>query len=62
MKCPDCGMDNPDDFHTCIQYERNRADDMQRQIEILHIELQLLKQRVGELEHMAAGRAPWSKL
>lgn len=59
MKCPDCGMENPDDFHTCIEYERNRADSLQRQIEIMHIEVQLLKQRVAELEHHAAGRAPW---
>jgi hypothetical protein len=54
-------MENPDDFHTCIEYERNRADGLQRQVEILHIEMQLLKQRVAELEHHAAGRTPWSK-
>lgn len=59
MNCPDCGAIDPDDFHTCIQYERNRADELQKQMEILKMELQLLRNRVIELEHHAAGRVPW---
>ena len=58
-KCPDCGKENPEDTHTCIEYERNRADDLQRQLEQMHMEIETLKQRVLELEHTAAGRQPW---
>ena len=58
-KCPDCGAIAPDDYHTCIEYERNRANDLQQQIEILSIELQLLRNRITELEQHAAGRTPW---
>ena len=61
MNCPDCGKPT-DDLHTCIEYERNRADDLQKQMEILSIEIQLLRERVRELEHHAAGRQPWRTL
>ena len=58
-RCPDCGLENPDDQHTCIEYERNRADEMEKQIILLHHEIQTLKLRIAELEHTAAGRQPW---
>ena len=58
-KCPDCGKENPEDTHTCIEYERNRADELERRLEQMHMEMETLKQRVQELEHTAAGRQPW---
>ena len=57
--CPDCGVENPSDQHTCIEYERNRANDLERQLTQLHMEVEALKHRVNELEHTAAGRQPW---
>ena len=53
--CPDCGKPT-DDLHTCIEYERNRADDLQKQVELLYTEVRALKKRIVELEHTAAGR------
>lgn len=53
--CPDCGKP-ADDLHTCIEYERNRADNLQKQVELLYTEVQALKKRIVELEHTAAGR------
>ena len=58
-RCPDCGKENPEDTHTCIEYERNRADELERRLEQMHMEMETLKQRVQELEHTAAGRQPW---
>ena len=58
-KCPDCGKENPEDTHTCIEYERNRANDLERQLIQLTMEVDTLKARVNELEHTAAGRQPW---
>ena len=57
--CPDCGLQNPEDTHTCIEYERNRANELERQVQMLYIEIETLKRRVAELEHTAAGRQPW---
>ena len=58
-RCPDCGKENPEDTHTCIEYERNRANELEQQLQLMHEELEALKRRVQELEHTAAGRQPW---
>ena len=45
-KCPDCGKENPEDTHTCIEYERNRADELERRLEQMHMEMETLKQLI----------------
>ncbi len=60
MNCPDCGKPT-DDLHTCIEYERNRADELQKQLEIMHIETQLLRNKIANLERDQVAQTPWRK-
>lgn len=60
MNCPDCGKPT-DDLHTCIEYERNRADELQKQLEIMHIELQMLRNRLTTMEGYQVAQTPWRK-
>ena len=58
--CPDCGKPT-DDLHTCIEYERNRADELERQHGLQNIEIMLLKNRIANLEREQAAQTPWRK-
>jgi len=60
MNCPDCGKPT-DDLHTCIEYERNRADELERQYGLLVIETMLLKNRIEILEREKLAQTPWRK-
>lgn len=57
--CPDCGVENPSDLHTCIEYERNENRRLRQQYDYLYDEIVKLREKIIELEHQAAGRAPW---
>ena len=59
-KCPDCGKPT-DDLHTCIEYERNRADELERKYGLLVIETMLLKNRIEILEREKLAQTPWRK-
>ncbi len=60
MNCPDCGKPT-DDLHTCIEYERNRADELERKYGLLVIETMLLKNRIEILEKEKLAQTPWRK-
>lgn len=60
MNCPDCGKPT-DDLHTCIEYERNRADYLQQQLETVLIEMRALRNRLTTMEGYQASQTPWRK-
>ena len=62
--CPDCGMKNPDDWHTCVQYENNQK--FEKEIKVLQMQVENLNSRLLEVEGMIEAygrellyRAPW---
>lgn len=61
--CPDCGLSNPDDLHTCPEYEENQKK-AQAHLTILD-QVTILNQRVEELERRVAQHTnqlkPWSE-
>jgi hypothetical protein len=64
LKCPDCGIDNPDDWHTCVQYENNQKIDAH--IKVLQMQVENLNGRLVAVEEMIQAygqellfRAPW---
>lgn len=61
--CPDCGLLNPDDLHTCPEYEANQKKE-QAHLPILQ-ELMILRARVEELERRVAQHTnqlkPWNE-
>jgi hypothetical protein len=64
LKCPDCGIDNPDDWHTCVQYENNQK--LEAHIKVLQMQVENLNGRLVAVEEMIQAygqellfRAPW---
>ena len=62
--CPDCGIQNPDDWHTCVQYENNQK--VEKEIKVLQMQVENLNSRLLEVEGMIEAygrellyRAPW---
>ena len=62
--CPDCGIQNPDDWHTCVQYENNQK--FEREIKVLQMQVENLNDRLVAVEGMIEAygkellfRAPW---
>ena len=62
--CPDCGIPNPDDWHTCVQYENNQK--FEREIKVLQMQVENLNDRLVAVEGMIEAygkellfRAPW---
>jgi hypothetical protein len=43
--CPDCGIPNPSDLHTCVEYERKIKLELTPDQEIM-----ILKETIGELQ------------
>ena len=43
--CPDCGVPNPSDTHTCVEYERKIKLELTPEREIV-----ILKEMIGELQ------------
>jgi len=43
--CPDCGIPNPSDVHTCVEYEKKIKPDLTMEQEIV-----ILKEMIGELQ------------
>ena len=64
LKCPDCGIPNPDDLHTCVQYENNQK--VEHLIKVLQMQTENLNERLVAVEGIldAYGRellyrTPW---
>jgi ubiquinone biosynthesis protein UbiJ len=64
LTCPDCGIANPDDWHTCVQYENNQK--FEKQIKVLQMQVENLNARLVDVEGMIEAygrellyRAPW---
>jgi len=61
--CPDCGLLNPDDLHTCPEYEANQIKE-QAHLTIQQ-EMMILRMRVEELERRVAQHTkqlkPWNE-
>ena len=61
--CPDCGLLNPDDLHTCPEYEANQKKE-QAHLTIPQ-EMMILRMRVEELERRVAQHTnqlkPWNE-
>lgn len=64
LACPDCGIPNPDDWHTCVQYENNQK--FEREIKVLQMQVENLNDRLVAVEGMIEAygkellfRAPW---
>jgi len=64
LKCPDCGIPNPDDYHTCVQYENNQK--FEKDIKLLQMQVENLNNRLVAVEGMIEAygkellfRAPW---
>lgn len=64
--CPDCGIQNPDDWHTCVQYENNQK--FEREIKVLQMQVENLNDRLVAVEGMIEAygkellfRAPWKE-
>ena len=62
--CPDCGIQNPDDWHTCVQYENNQK--FESEIKVLQMQVENLNARLLDVEGMIEAygrellfRAPW---
>ena len=50
LTCPDCGIPNPDDWHTCVQYENNQK--VEKQIKLLQMQVENLHERMTGVEQM----------
>ena len=66
LTCPDCGIPNPDDWHTCVQYENNQK--VEKQIKVLQMQVENLHDRMVAVEQMIQAygkellfRAPWKE-
>lgn len=66
LACPDCGIPNPDDWHTCVQYENNQK--FEREIKVLQMQVENLNDRLVAVEGMIEAygkellfRAPWKE-
>jgi len=64
--CPDCGIQNPDDWHTCAQYENNQK--FEKEIKVLQMQVENLNSRLLDVEGMIEAygkellyRAPWKE-
>ena len=64
LNCPDCGIPNPDDWHTCAQYENNQK--VEKEIKVLQMQVENLNSRLVNVEGMIEAygkellfRAPW---
>lgn len=64
LNCPDCGIPNPDDWHTCVQYENNQK--VEKEIKVLQMQVENLNSRLVDVEGMIEAygkellfRAPW---
>lgn len=43
--CPDCGVPNPSDIHTCVEYEKKIKPDLTLEQEVV-----ILREMIGELQ------------
>ena len=62
--CPDCGINNPDDWHTCVQYENNQR--LETHIKVLQMQVENLNDRLVAVEGILEAygrellyRTPW---